>query len=73
MKAWMVLKGLIAWGSNERNDSLDNFERIDRLLISLKVVKVMKVKSIIATPFYERLLFYPWILTQGLVAKLGIL
>ena len=58
MKAWMVLKGLIAWGSNERNDSLDNFERIDRLLISLKVMKVMKVKSIIATPFYERLSFY---------------
>jgi hypothetical protein len=60
-------------GSNEINESQDSNERNDRLLDSLEVMKEMKVKSIISTPFYERLSFYPWIITQALVAKLGIL
>ena len=46
-------------GRNERNETLE-------------IMKEMKVESILATPFYERLLFYPWILTQALVAKLAI-
>ena len=62
------LKGLIA--REEMNEIITRI--IMKGLITWLEMKEMKVESILATPFYKRLLFFPWILTQALVAKLAI-
>ena len=74
MRSWIEMN-FESPDSIERINSLGTWsnERIDRSLNPLEGMKGMKLGFHWVTISYERLLFYPWILTQALVDKMGIL